>query len=75
MTYQNIETLITNRPLPPVAAVVFALAVTVLQWEQRQHSRRALKRPDAHMLKDIGLSRMDAMAEGAKPFGRPENQP
>ena len=68
MAYQNIETLIAHRPLPPVAAAVFALAVTVLKWEQRQQTRRALKRLDAHMLEDIGLSARAAQAEGDKSF-------
>lgn len=68
MTYQNFETLIAHRPLPPVAAAVFALAVTVLKWEQRRQTRRALKRLDAHMLNDIGLSKYAAEAEADKAF-------
>ncbi len=68
MAYQNVETLIANRPLPPVAAAVFALAVTVLKWEQRQQTRRALKRLDAHMLDDIGLSQRAAQLEANKSF-------
>lgn len=68
MTYQNVETLFANRPLPPVATAVFALAVTILKWEQRQQTRRALKRLDQHMLHDIGLSHRDAQNEARKPF-------
>lgn len=68
MAYQNVETLIANRPLPPVAAAVFALAVTVLKWEQRQQTRRALKHLDPHMLNDIGLSARAAQAEASKAF-------
>ena len=68
MTYQNYESLIAHRPLPPLAAAVFALAVTVLKWEQRQQTRRALKRLDAHLLDDIGLSKRAAQAEGDKAF-------
>jgi uncharacterized protein YjiS (DUF1127 family) len=68
MAYQNIETLIAHRPLPPVATAVFALAVTVLKWEQRQQTRRALKRLDAHMLNDIGLTQSDAQSECKKRF-------
>lgn len=68
MAYQNYETLIAHRPLPPLAAAVFALAVTVLKWEQRQQTRRALKRLDAHLLDDIGLSKRHADAESGKAF-------
>lgn len=68
MTYQNVETLFANRPLPPVATAVFALAVTILKWEQRQQTRRALKRLDDHMLRDIGLSQVEAQMECRKSF-------
>lgn len=68
MAYQNVETLIANRPLPPVAAAVFALAVTVLKWEQRQSTRRALKRLEPHMLHDIGLTDVAARVEANKAF-------
>jgi uncharacterized protein YjiS (DUF1127 family) len=68
MTYQNIETLIAHRPLPPVATVVFALAVTVLKWEQRRQTRRALSHLDTHILKDIGLTQDEAKIEFGKAF-------
>jgi uncharacterized protein YjiS (DUF1127 family) len=68
MTYQNIQTLTAHHPLPPVATAVFALAVTVLKWEQRKQTRRALQRLDAHMLKDIGLTPLEAHTECTKPF-------
>ncbi len=38
------------------------------QLRQRQKSRRALLKLDAHMLKDLGLSRADAEREGSKMF-------
>ena len=34
------------------------------------HQRRALLRLDDAMLKDLGLSRVDALREGGKPFWR-----
>ncbi|WP_022703808.1 DUF1127 domain-containing protein [Pseudorhodobacter ferrugineus] len=68
MTYQQIEMMTAHRPLPPVANAVFALAVTVLAWEQRQQTRRALKRLDAQRLVDIGLSQDQARAECKKVF-------
>ncbi len=68
MAYQNYETMIAHRTLPPVATVVFALAVTVLKWEQRRQTRRALKHLDKHMLRDIGLSHKEAQLECKKAF-------
>lgn len=68
MTYQQIQTMTAHRPLPPVANAVFALAVTVLKWEQRQQTRRALRRLDPHMLADIGLSYDEARLECKKGF-------
>lgn len=68
MGYQNFETLTAHRPLPPLATVVFALAVTILKWEQRQQTRRMLKRLDARMLDDIGLTHHEAELEYKKTF-------
>jgi len=68
MTTQHFATLTAHQPLPPLARVVFALAVTVLKWEQRQQTRRALNRLDPHMLADIGLSPQDARMECKKAF-------
>ena len=65
MTYQALT---TQSTLPPLASVIFALAVTVLKWEQRKLTRRALARLDAHLLADIGLNATMADAEGRKPF-------
>ncbi|HRX71549.1 MAG TPA: DUF1127 domain-containing protein [Candidatus Competibacteraceae bacterium] len=38
---------------------------------QVSRQRRALLALDAAMLKDLGLSRTDALQEGSKPFWRP----
>lgn len=35
---------------------------------RRRRSRRELLALDDHMLKDIGISRADAVREGSKPF-------
>jgi uncharacterized protein YjiS (DUF1127 family) len=41
---------------------------TLLRWQELAKQRRALMRLDDHMLKDIGLSRADAMREAERPF-------
>jgi uncharacterized protein YjiS (DUF1127 family) len=47
----------------------------VLQWLRHHYriyrQRRALLSLDAAMLKDLGISRVDALQEGHKPFWRP----
>jgi uncharacterized protein YjiS (DUF1127 family) len=43
----------------------------VLVWHQRARQRRQLESLSNHMLRDIGLSRSDVMAEATKPFWRP----
>ena len=42
----------------------------VLSWLERVHQRRHLAQLSDHMLKDIGLTRVDVEAELSKPFWR-----
>lgn len=46
------------------------LLVLAEMWLERRQQRRALLELSDHMLKDIGLSRTDALREGVKPFWR-----
>ncbi len=48
-----------------------AIVSIVALWLERGRSRRALATLDDHQLRDIGISRADALLEGAKPFWRP----
>jgi uncharacterized protein YjiS (DUF1127 family) len=41
---------------------------TLLRWYELSRQRRALLRLDDHMLKDIGLSRVDALREADRRF-------
>jgi uncharacterized protein YjiS (DUF1127 family) len=41
---------------------------TLLRWHELARQRRALLRLDDYMLKDIGLSRVDALREADRPF-------
>jgi uncharacterized protein YjiS (DUF1127 family) len=43
---------------------------TLELWAQRRRQRDALMSLDDSLLKDIGLTRLDAEAEGRKPFWR-----
>ena len=57
---------------PPGVRVRLRAALTRLHdWYEVYRQRRALLGLDDAMLKDIGLSRADAIREGSKPFWRP----
>ncbi len=40
----------------------------IFMWQERVRTRRHLHELDEHMLRDIGLSRGDALHEASKPF-------
>jgi uncharacterized protein YjiS (DUF1127 family) len=70
MTYQNLKTMNAHQPLPPMANIVFALAVTILKWEERRATRQSLRYLSDHHLRDIGLDPQAAASEANKPFWR-----
>lgn len=49
---------------------VATLAEMAMVWSERRRQRNALMSLDDHLLKDIGVSRLDAEMEGVKPFWR-----
>jgi uncharacterized protein YjiS (DUF1127 family) len=55
----------------PWASAVRRAADLLLTWQQRARDRRQLESLSDHMLRDIGLSRADVLAEASKPFWRP----
>jgi uncharacterized protein YjiS (DUF1127 family) len=46
------------------------VADLLLIWHQRSQQRRQLQTLSDHMLRDIGLTRADVLAESSKPFWR-----
>ncbi|WP_158047676.1 DUF1127 domain-containing protein [Skermanella pratensis] len=46
------------------------LTDTLKTWKYRIVSRRELMDLDAHMLRDIGLTDLEAQSEASKPFWR-----
>ncbi|MGH6896953.1 MAG: DUF1127 domain-containing protein [Geminicoccaceae bacterium] len=64
----------SGRRVPGAAASVVLperlnrLARTLLLWHERARQRRHLQYLSDHMLRDIGLSRADVLAEADKPF-------
>ncbi|SEG07582.1 DUF1127 domain-containing protein [Marinobacterium lutimaris] len=47
-----------------------ALMLIIKHWHARARQRRQLAQLPAEMLKDIGVSRADALNEASKPFWR-----
>jgi uncharacterized protein YjiS (DUF1127 family) len=46
------------------------IADLLVVWHERARQRRELQRLNDRMLRDIGLTRADVMAESSKPFWR-----
>ena len=53
-----------DQSLPPLAAALRRVGV----WIERSRQRKALATLDEHMLRDIGITRVDAAREYDKPF-------
>ena len=58
------------RPRISVLPALRHLSVMMGEWRRRARSRRELLALNDHMLKDIGITRIDAQYEAAKPFWR-----
>jgi uncharacterized protein YjiS (DUF1127 family) len=57
-----------GRPVQRLIRRVDRAITTLLRWQELARQRRALLGLDDHMLKDIGLSRADALREAERPF-------
>ena len=55
-----------KEPIHPVAAAVALIA----RWLERARQRRALATLDDYVLRDIGITRVEAVGEAEKPFWR-----
>lgn len=72
-----------ERPFAPMARISIAgvaarlgqgliIAIDLLiEWAERRRDRQSLMALPDHLLRDIGLSRLDAYREADKPFWRP----
>jgi uncharacterized protein YjiS (DUF1127 family) len=66
----HIHLLNSQARLPLVASVALRFAVVVTKWDTRRKTRRALHHLEPHLLHDIGLDQLSALAEASKPFWR-----
>lgn len=66
--------MLRTQTLPVKTSYLTGLALrfvdTLLLWQERSRQRRDLAGLDARALRDIGLSRSDALTEVHKPFWR-----
>jgi uncharacterized protein YjiS (DUF1127 family) len=58
----------TLRPARTLRSVGARLVLALLRWQELAQQRRQLLSLDERMLKDIGITRADAMREGLRPF-------
>ncbi len=54
----------------PFLRALSAVADTVYLWQERAAQRAHLAALDDHRLKDLGISRAEALREAGKPFWR-----
>ena len=57
--------------MPRGYGLALSLVRVIETWLERRRQRLALLELGDHMLKDIGLTRLDAYREGHKPFWLP----
>ena len=73
MSYaRRIEADLRKRGAMPLADILMNaavwLALALLRWQELAQQRRRLLSLDDRMLKDIGITRAEAMREGTRPF-------
>lgn len=61
----------TFAPARGLGAFFAAIFNRLAEWQERAEQRAHLARMDDRMLKDIGVSAVDAAREADKPFWRP----
>jgi uncharacterized protein YjiS (DUF1127 family) len=64
----NLRLVPTIRLAPPRRRSALSLIQRLELWADRRRERRALLRCPDGLLKDVGLSRADALREAEKPF-------
>jgi uncharacterized protein YjiS (DUF1127 family) len=57
-----------GQPVERLRAALSWVILTLLRWQELARQRRALARLDDRMLKDLGLTRADALREAGRRF-------
>ncbi|MBT8156015.1 DUF1127 domain-containing protein [Epibacterium ulvae] len=69
--HPQIAYLLERSALPMPAQIAIAFAVMVTKWSIRSRTRRQLSHLDAHILKDIDVTKGMARHESTLPFWHP----
>lgn len=70
ITYQTYGAGTVRAPQTTASSRLGACIALFRRVRERQRQRRALRDLDDHLLRDIGKSRREALAEASKPFWR-----
>ncbi len=62
---------LASRDITALTSLPRQLVKTLYAWQQRSVERRQLLEMSGQMLADIGIDRVDALQEAAKPFWKP----
>jgi uncharacterized protein YjiS (DUF1127 family) len=65
------RTAASGQPMAEVAGLVMRAIGLLGLWYERARQRRQLSELPPHLLRDIGIDRVDALREARKPFWRP----
>ncbi len=71
MDRMECESPAADAPTGPVIRALLAAASVLRDWERRYWSRRMLEEMGDDALRDLGISRGDALHEAAKTLWRP----
>ena len=71
MTHDALLRLNAAHKLPLLAALAVRFANVVVSWETRRRTRLHLNTLDDHLLRDIGLTRVEARTESSRLFWQP----
>jgi uncharacterized protein YjiS (DUF1127 family) len=57
-----------GQPAERLRSALSWVILTLMRWQELAQQRRALAAMSDHMLKDLGLTRADALREAGRPF-------
>jgi uncharacterized protein YjiS (DUF1127 family) len=57
-----------GQPAERLRSALSWVILTLMRWQELARQRRALAAMSDHMLKDLGLTRADALREAGRPF-------
>lgn len=65
---EQLSALQSRVAIAPLSRLAVAVAYTLMIWDERYRSRRAILEMTPDQLEDVGLSKSEALREAATPF-------